>query len=71
MIRAEDLVAMKVLAGRRKDLEDVRGVLREKRGQLDLARVRDVVRAFELVTNTRRTARLTRLIRQASREGEA
>ena len=38
VISAEDLVAMKVLAGRRKDLEDVRGVLVEQAGRLDSRR---------------------------------
>src|SRR5262249_46485204 len=38
VISVEDLLAMKVLAGRRKDLEDVRGVLIEQRGRIDLAR---------------------------------
>lgn len=66
VISAEDLVAMKILAGRRKDLEDVRGVLLEKRGELDLDRVRDVLRAFEEVTGEAKLLpRLERLLRAA------
>jgi predicted nucleotidyltransferase len=49
VVSAEDLVAMKVLAGRRKDLEDVRGVLIEQGGRLDLERIRDVLAAMERV----------------------
>lgn len=40
VISPEDLVVTKILAGRPKDLEDVRGVLAEQSGRLDLARVR-------------------------------
>jgi hypothetical protein len=49
VISAEDLVAMKVLAGRRKDLEDVRGVLMEQGEHIDAARIRDVLAAMEAV----------------------
>ena len=66
VVSAEDLVAMKVLAGRRKDLEDVRGVLLEQAATLDVARVREVVRAFEVVTgDTKLSRRLERLLRAA------
>lgn len=64
VVSVEDLVAMKVLAGRRKDLEDVRGVLVEQRGRIDLARTREVLAAFEAVTGDRTLiARLDRLVR--------
>jgi len=41
---AEDLVVMKVLAGRRKDEEDVVAVLSAQRGKLDLALIRRTLR---------------------------
>lgn len=67
VVSVEDLIAMKVLAGRRKDLEDVRGVLIEQRGRVDLARTREVLAAFEAVTEDRRLlARLDRLVRAAA-----
>lgn len=47
VISPEDLLITKVLAGRPKDLEDVRGVLRERLDELDLARVRSVLAQLE------------------------
>lgn len=44
---AEDIVVMKVLAGRAKDLEDVAAIVRAQPGTLDLAMVRDVLRQIE------------------------
>jgi hypothetical protein len=41
---AEDLVVMKVLAGRRKDEDDVVAVLSAQHGNLDLALIRDTLR---------------------------
>lgn len=41
---AEDLIVMKVLAGRRKDEEDVVAVLSAQQGKLDLALVRQTLR---------------------------
>jgi hypothetical protein len=64
IVSAEDLVAMKILAGRRKDLEDVRGVLVEQRGSLDLARTRDVLASLEAAIGERTLLpRLERLLR--------
>ena len=69
VISAEDLIALKVLAGRRKDLEDVRGVLLEKGDRLDLSRTRDVLRAFEAVTGEPKLLkRLARLVRASGRK---
>jgi hypothetical protein len=42
-----DLVIAKVLAGRTKDLEDVRGVLRVRAGDVDRRRVRRLLRELE------------------------
>jgi hypothetical protein len=47
VISPEDLLITKVLAGRPKDLEDVRGILRERLAELDLARVRHVLGQVE------------------------
>lgn len=44
---AEDLVAMKVLGGRPKDLDDVRALLAANAGALDLEHVRSVLRELE------------------------
>ncbi|MFO0548586.1 MAG: nucleotidyltransferase [Polyangiaceae bacterium] len=68
VISAEDLVALKFLAGRRKDLEDCRGVLLERAARLDLERTRALVRAFADATeNPKLPARLERLVRAAAR----
>ncbi len=67
VVSAEDLVAMKVLAGRRKDLEDVRGVLIEQGARLDLERIRDVLGAMEAVIGEHTLLpRLDRLLRAAA-----
>jgi predicted nucleotidyltransferase len=69
VISVEDLVALKILAGRRKDLEDVRGVLAEQRGRIELGRTRDVLAAFEAATGDHRLlARLERLVLSAAPE---
>lgn len=44
---AEDLIAMKVLGGRPKDLDDVRALLAANAGQLDLAHIRGILRELE------------------------
>jgi hypothetical protein len=68
MVSAEDLIAMKLLAARRKDLEDVRGVLLERFESLDFERVESVLRALSQTSgNTRLEARLARLVRQVKR----
>ncbi len=43
----EDLVASKILAGRPKDFEDIRGILEKSGPSLDEARVRDVLNRLE------------------------
>jgi hypothetical protein len=47
VISPEDLVATKLLAGRPKDLEDVRTILAERAARLDLARVRSLLGLLE------------------------
>ncbi len=47
VISPEDLVVTKILAGRPKDLEDVRGILRERRASLDLGLIRETLRLLE------------------------
>jgi len=43
----EDLIVMKVLAGRSKDLEDVRTVLTERMNRLDIAYIRTILGTIE------------------------
>ena len=47
VISPEDLIATKILAGRPKDVEDIRGVLHERRGSLDVERIRAVLGLLE------------------------
>lgn len=47
VIRPEDLIVTKVLAGRPKDREDIRGVLVERLGQLDLISIRETLAMLE------------------------
>jgi hypothetical protein len=47
VIGPEELIVTKVLAGRAKDLDDVRGILAAQGHALDLPRVRGLIRALE------------------------
>jgi hypothetical protein len=47
VISPEDLIVTKVLSGRAKDVEDVRGVLRERAGSLDIGRIRRTLHLLE------------------------
>jgi hypothetical protein len=47
VICPEDLIATKILAGREKDLEDVRSILRERRSTLDVALIRFTLTLLE------------------------
>jgi hypothetical protein len=47
VISPEDLVVTKVLAGRPKDLEDVRGILRQTGARLESERVRSLLESLE------------------------
>lgn len=46
-ISAEDLIVTKILAGRAKDIDDVRGVLEERGPQLDAGQIRATLRMIE------------------------
>ena len=46
-IRAEDLIVTKILAGRPKDLDDVRGILLEQGERLDVGSSRDTLTRLE------------------------
>jgi hypothetical protein len=67
VVSPEDLIVQKILAGRRKDLDDVRGVIERQRGRLDAARIREVLGALEEATGDlrliRRFERLARALR--------
>jgi Nucleotidyltransferase of unknown function (DUF6036) len=47
VISPEDLIVTKILAGRPKDLEDVRSVTHERRASLDADRIRSVLGLLE------------------------
>jgi len=47
VIAPEDLIVGKVLAGRPKDVDDVRGILRERGSALNLAQIRGTLRMLE------------------------
>lgn len=47
VISAEDLIVTKILAGRPKDLDDVRGILLERLPQLDLSTLRSTLGLLE------------------------
>lgn len=47
LIHAEDLIIAKILAGRPKDMEDVRALWRIRGGELDEARIRNVLTLLE------------------------
>ena len=65
MISPEDLIASKILAARRKDLEDVRGVLLERWESLDFEHLRAVVAKLDEALESRKLGqRLQRLTRQ-------
>lgn len=47
VISSEDLIVTKILAGRPKDIEDVRAILRARLKKLDLRRIRGFLRLLE------------------------
>ena len=65
---AEDLVAMKILAGRPRDLDDVAAIIRARRGTLDLDRIRATLGLLEGALDRRDLrSELERLLILASR----
>ena len=66
VVSAEDLVAMKVLAGRPRDVGDVEAILRAHRGHLDLQRIRATLALLEAALDRRDLlSELDRLSQQA------
>ncbi len=53
VIAVEDLIAVKLLAGRPRDLEDAQALLRVNASRLDQARLEDVVRRLDAALDTR------------------
>ena len=53
VVCAEDLVAMKMLAGRPRDLDDVAAIARVRRADLDLEKVRSTLRLLERALDRR------------------
>jgi predicted nucleotidyltransferase len=47
VISPEDLIIAKVLAGRPKDMEDIRSVIHERRASLDVERIRQILSILE------------------------
>ncbi len=47
VIAAEDLIVTKVLAGRSKDIDDIRGILVAQAGRLDMEAIRGMLAALE------------------------
>jgi len=47
VIAPEELVVTKILAGRSKDLDDVRGIVKTQGAAFDLERVRSLLRLLE------------------------
>jgi hypothetical protein len=47
VISPEDLIITKTLAGRAKDIEDIRGVISERRESIDAERIRTILRLLE------------------------
>lgn len=47
VISPEDLIVTKVLAGRPRDIEDIRGILRERHEELDLSHIRRLLRLLQ------------------------
>jgi hypothetical protein len=67
---AEDLVAMKILAGRPRDLDDVAAIVTARRRDLDLNRVRGTLRLLEKALDRRDlAAELERLLAASGTAG--
>lgn len=69
VISPEDLIVSKILAGRPKDLEDVRGILEEQLGALDLSRIQGLLSLLEeVLTRSDLLSVLKQLLDSAGRE---
>lgn len=69
VIAAEDLITMKVLAGRDKDLDDVVAVLTARGDRLDLDRIRSTLRLIErALERSDLVAELDRLVGRVKRD---
>lgn len=70
VVSAEDLVAMKVLAGRPRDVGDVEAILRAHRDDLDLQRIRTTLARLEAALDRRDLlSELDRLLALGRRAG--
>ena len=67
---AEDLIAMKVLAGRPRDLDDVAAIAEVRAGDLDLARIRATLDLLEKALDRRDLVSELERILAASRPGK-
>jgi hypothetical protein len=64
VISPEDLLVTKILAGRPRDMDDARGVLRERGDELDIARVREVLELLEEALDRRDLVPALRKLRE-------
>ncbi|MCB9708134.1 MAG: nucleotidyl transferase AbiEii/AbiGii toxin family protein [Myxococcales bacterium] len=63
--RAEDLVAMKLLAGRPKDIDDVAAIIAAQESRIDVALIRDTLRILEqALDQTDLMPQLERILKQ-------
>jgi hypothetical protein len=70
VVCVEDLLAMKLLAGRPRDLDDVATIARVRRDDLDLEKVRQTLRLLEQALDRRDlVSELERLVAAARRPG--
>lgn len=68
VLAVEDLIALKAAAGRRKDQEDILGILEQQWTRIDRARLGAVLRALdEALEEPRATERFERILRRFER----
>jgi Nucleotidyltransferase of unknown function (DUF6036) len=67
VLSVEDLIATKVVAGRRKDREDVLGILREQGARVDRDQLRAVLELFDQSLDEPRAVRAFERLERASR----
>jgi predicted nucleotidyltransferase len=72
VLSVEDLIATKVVAGRRKDREDVLGILQRQDGHFDMGRLRTTLHEFdEALEEPRASMRFERIYKAFSRQRNA